>query len=297
MYLQHCSLHTETEQESPGNEGAEEEALGAAEAEGSFREQPEAEQQALRAKVAELQEANQELCEELQKTKHDYSMAAGALSAVQRQLEIQESQLRRTRSEKETLQKELRERENQLQAMSAKFCSLREEWKHAEMMATMERENCSLRQTVTKQESQLAEQNQVISDLQSAVSQLQAKVLVNEYHIQEQQRAQEAIQSQADLLQHTEQQTKVALQSITSRFERYRSKIIQATFSAAGSKCPQAELTDEEVLEAMQKIINERMEFHQMLKQKGVKVPSLYSPDTPTSALANSRSSRKSPQK
>ncbi|XP_010222705.1 PREDICTED: coiled-coil domain-containing protein 27 [Tinamus guttatus] len=288
--------HTETQQESPGTEGAEE-ALGEAEAAGAFREPPGAGEQELRAQVADLQEAKQELCQELHKTKHDYSMATGALSALQRQLEIQESQLRRTESEKETLQKELREREKQLQAMSAKFCSLREERKHGEMMATIERENCSLRQTVTQQESKLAEQNQLISDLQSAVSQLQAKVLVNEYHIQEQQRAQEAIQSQADLLQHMEQQTKVALQSISSRFERYRSKIIQATFSAAGSKCPQAELTDEEVLEAMQKIINERMEFHQMLKQKGVKVPSLYSPDTPASSLPNSRSSRKSPQK
>lgn len=36
------------------------------------------------------------------------------------------------------------------------------------------------------------------------------------------------------------------------KFERYRSKIIQATFSTAGSKPPQAEVTDEEVLEAMQ---------------------------------------------
>ncbi|XP_013799679.1 coiled-coil domain-containing protein 27 [Apteryx mantelli] len=152
-------------------------------------------------------------------------------------------------------------------------------------------------QTVTKQESKLAEQNKLISELQRTVSQLQAKVLVNEYHIREQQRAQEAIQSQADTLQHTEQQTKVALQCLTSRFERYRSKIIQATFSTAGSKSPQAELTDEEVLEAMQKIINERMEFHQMLKQKGVKVPSLYSLDPSASSPTNSRSSRKSPLK
>jgi len=36
------------------------------------------------------------------------------------------------------------------------------------------------------------------------------------------------------------------------KFERFRSKIIQATFSTAGIKAPQAELTDEEVLEAMQ---------------------------------------------
>uniref|UniRef100_A0A8B9PNI1 Coiled-coil domain-containing protein 27 n=1 Tax=Apteryx owenii TaxID=8824 RepID=A0A8B9PNI1_APTOW len=289
-------LRKEMEQKSPSKEVAEE-VLSDVDAERAFQEHSEAQEQALMAKVTELQKANQELCEELQMAKNDHNMATGAISSLQRQLEIQESQLRRTKSEKETLQKELRERENQLQAMSTKFCNLREGRKHEEMMVTIEKENCSLRQTVTKQESKLAEQNKLISELQRTVSQLQAKVLVNEYHIREQQRAQEAIQSQADTLQHTEQQTKVALQCLTSRFERYRSKIIQATFSTAGSKSPQAELTDEEVLEAMQKIINERMEFHQMLKQKGVKVPSLYSLDPSTSSPTNSRSSRKSPLK
>lgn len=120
------------------------------------------------------------------------------------------------------------------------------------------------------------------------------------------------------------------------KFERYRSKIIQATFSMAGSKAPQAEVTDEELLEAMQvrgsfklcsqqlargwwdkrtlsstavclmlstplhipnfqKIINERMEFHQMLKQKGVKVPSLHSIDVFTSSPTSAKGRRKSP--
>ncbi|NWX12857.1 CCD27 protein, partial [Aegotheles bennettii] len=195
----------------------------------------------------------------------------GAISSLQRQLEIQESQLRRTRSEKETLQKWLREREHQLEAMSTKFCSLREERKHEEMMATMEKEIHSLQQVVAEQESKLAEQNKVISELQETVRQLQAEVLTSRCHLREQQRAHEATQSQAETLQHKELQTRVALECITSRFERYRSKIIQATFSAAGIKPPQAELTDEEVLEAMQKIINERMEFHQILKQKGIK--------------------------
>ncbi|NXT18701.1 CCD27 protein, partial [Syrrhaptes paradoxus] len=195
----------------------------------------------------------------------------GAISSLQRQLEIQESQLRRIKSENEMLQKQLRERENQLGAMSAKFCSLREERKHEDMMATIEKENCSLRQVVTEQESKLTEQNKLIRELQETVSQLQAEVLSSRYHIHKQQRAQEEIQSQAETLQHRELQTRVALECISSRFERYRSKIIQATFSTLGSKPPQAELTDEEVLEAMQKIINERMEFHQMLKQKGVK--------------------------
>ncbi|KFW97286.1 Coiled-coil domain-containing protein 27, partial [Phalacrocorax carbo] len=194
----------------------------------------------------------------------------GAISSLQRQLEIQESQLRRAKSENEMLQKKLRERENQLQALSTKFCSLAE-GKHEEMVVTIEKENCSLRQVITEQESKLAEQNKLISELQGTVSQLQAEVLASRSHMRKQQRAQEAMQSQAETLQHRELQARVALECITSRFERYRSKIIQATFSTAGSKPPQAEVTDEEVLEAMQKIINERMEFHQVLKQKGIK--------------------------
>ncbi|NXE22920.1 CCD27 protein, partial [Ardeotis kori] len=194
----------------------------------------------------------------------------GVISSLQRQLEIQESQLRRAKSEKEALQKKLREQEDQLQAMSTKLCSLREQ-KHEEMPPTVEEENCSLRQVVTEQESQLAEQNKLISELQQTVSQLQAELLSSRTLIRQQQRAQEAIQSQAETLQHRELQTRVALECLTSKFERYRSKIIQATFSTAGSKPPQAEVTDEEVLEAMQKIINERMEFYQILKQKGIK--------------------------
>ncbi|NWX04105.1 CCD27 protein, partial [Caloenas nicobarica] len=195
----------------------------------------------------------------------------GVISSLQRQLEIQESQLRRIKSEKETLQKKLRERENQLQGLSAKFCSLTEEREDKEMMVTIEKENCNLRQVVAEQESKLAEQNQLISKLQETVGQLQEEVLTSRYQLHKQRQAQDAVQSQAETLQQQELQTRVALECVTSRFERYRSKIIQATFSTAGMKPPQAELTDEEVLEAMQKIINERMDFYHLLKQKGIK--------------------------
>ncbi|XP_019477996.1 coiled-coil domain-containing protein 27 [Meleagris gallopavo] len=244
------------------------------------------------AQLTALQKAHEELCAELQKAEDDYNMATGAMCSLQRQLEIQESQLRRTKSENERLQKEIRGRENQLQAMSAKFGSLREERKHEEMMAAMEKENCSLRQVITEQESKLGEQMELISGLQGTTWQLQAEALTNRYHIQKQQRAQEKMQSQTEMLQHTELQTRVALERVTSKFERFRSKIIQATFSTAGIKAPQAELTDEEVLEAMQKIINERIEFHQMLKQKGIKVPSLTNIDTFTSSPSISKGRR-----
>ncbi|NXD62601.1 CCD27 protein, partial [Eolophus roseicapillus] len=194
----------------------------------------------------------------------------GTISSLQRQLEIKESELRRTRSETEMLQKKLRKQESQLQDMSDKFCSLRDQ-KCEEMMVTIEEENHSLRQVIMEQETKLAAQNKLISELQETISQLQAEARTNRHHIHKQQRQQEAAQREVKTLQQRELQTRVALELITSKFEKYRNKIIQATFSTAGIKPPQAEATDEEVLEAMQKIINERIEFHQMLKQKGVR--------------------------
>ncbi|NXY25887.1 CCD27 protein, partial [Atrichornis clamosus] len=195
----------------------------------------------------------------------------GAISSLQRQLEIRESDLRRVRSEKEMLQKQLRQRAEQLQAMSDKFCSLTEEQMQEETAVMMEEEKHNLRQTVTEQESQLAEQNKLISELQETIRQLRAEVVTTRLHLLEEKQARKEIQSQAEALEHTELQTRVALERTKSKFERYRSKIIQATFSMEGSQHPAAELTDDEVLEAMQRIIHERMEFQQMLRNKGSK--------------------------
>ncbi|XP_033924309.1 coiled-coil domain-containing protein 27 [Melopsittacus undulatus] len=230
----------------------------------------------------------QELREQLRRARDDYSMATGTISSLQRQLEIQESQLRRARSETEMLQKQLRKQESHLQDMSAKLCSLREQ-KCEEMMVTIEEENRSLQQVITEQESKLAAQNKLINELQETVSQLQTEARSNRYHIRRQQQQQEAAQREVKTLQQKELQTRVALELITSKFEKYRNKIIQAAFSTAGIKPPQAEITDEEVLEAMQKIINERIEFHQMLKHKGVRVPSLYGTDTAASPTSKGR--------
>ncbi|NXR80826.1 CCD27 protein, partial [Pycnonotus jocosus] len=193
----------------------------------------------------------------------------GAISSLQRQVEIQESELRRIRSEKELLQKQLREREVQLQAMSDKFCTITEEQRQEEIVAMMEEENRNLHQIVTEQESQLAEQSKLIGELQGTISQLRAEVVNARLHLLEQKQAQKEIQNQADALQHKALQTRVALEQVTCKFERYRNKIIQATFSVEGSQDPPGELTDNEVLEAMQKIINERAELQQMLKHKG----------------------------
>nr|XP_025041255.1 coiled-coil domain-containing protein 27 isoform X1 [Pelodiscus sinensis] len=289
--------YSEMQQKGLRQEDMEKELLSGTEIEEASEEEEneaEAEEKASLVKLREFQQMNQELCQELEKAKTDYDMATGAITSLQRQLAFQESQLRTAESDKEILQKELRERGNQLQAMSAKFSSLREERKHEEMMGMIERENYKLRQDTAEQEAKLAEQNKLIDDLQGKINRLQAEVLVAQHHIQKQLREQSELQSQVEALQHAEQQAKVALECTNARFERFRCKIIQATYSAAGIKSPQAEISDEEALETMQRIISDRVDFHSLLKQKGVKVPPLF---TETASLPPPNSKKKSPVK
>ncbi|NWR85234.1 CCD27 protein, partial [Furnarius figulus] len=195
----------------------------------------------------------------------------GAISSLQRQMELQESELRRIKFEKEMLEKQLREQKEELQAMSDKFYSLTEEERKEETIAMMEEQNNSLRQVVTEQESQLAKQKELISDLEGTISRLRIDVVTSRRRIQEQEEAQKEIQSEAEALKHKELQTRVAMQRLSSKFERYRNKIIQSAFSLEGSQHPSEELTEEQVLEATQRIIDERMEFYQMLKERSIK--------------------------
>ncbi|XP_061457304.1 coiled-coil domain-containing protein 27 isoform X2 [Rhineura floridana] len=253
----------------------------------------ESESELIVCKLLEFQRMNDELYDELENVKNDYDIATGAISSLQRQLSFEASQLRKAHAERELLQKELRERGDQLEAMSNKFCNLREERKHEEMMGFIERENYKLRQDVSDLEFRLSEKSQLIDDLQSNVNRLQAELVVNQHHIGNQLSRQNELQRQLEILQRAEQQTRVILESVSARFERFRSKIIQATYSTPGTKSPQAEISDDEVLEALQKIITDRLDFHQLLKQKGVKVPSLTASESSTPTPHKKKSASK----
>ncbi|XP_068098838.1 coiled-coil domain-containing protein 27 [Hyperolius riggenbachi] len=217
-----------------------------------------------------------ELQEELQVVKRDYEISKGVISSLQRILSSHESKVRKAESEKAALQRELTERGIQLQAMSNKFSSMREERKHEEMMMTMEKENYNLRELLSELKSEMSRRNDMIADLKSEVQRLQKEILGYQAQMRRHEGEKSQIESKAEDLASSEQHVRVALETLQSRFERFRSKIIQAAYTAPGFKGPQAEISDNEILETMQKIIMERSDFHQQLKQKGVKVPPLH---------------------
>ncbi|NWV63419.1 CCD27 protein, partial [Malurus elegans] len=180
----------------------------------------------------------------------------GAITSLQRQMEVQESELRRIRSEREVLQKQLTEREVQVQDAYDKEAFGPNTGKMRPKLLSFPPPSnswiCVSAQLIAEQESQLAEQSKLISELQKTISQLQAEAVTNRLHLLQQKQTQREIQRQAEALEQKELQARVALECMSTKSERFRNRIIQATFSTEGSHDPQTELTDDEVLEAVQ---------------------------------------------
>ncbi|KAM8956284.1 coiled-coil domain-containing protein 27 isoform 2-T2 [Lycaon pictus] len=259
----------------------------------SSRSLEEAFEQELIAQLEEYEQVFQEFQTELEITRTRYSLATGTITSLQRQVDFQESQLQQVNTENNTLQKELRERKDQLQAMSNKFSNLREDKKHEEMMGVIEKDNLLLRQQVSELQSKLAKQEHTILEFDAKVSELQAQVSQNQNHLQRRKWLQEEMLSKNEMIQQAEQQARVALESAQSRLERLRNKIIQATFSTSGGKSFATEISDNDILEALQRIITERADYYNQLKQKGVRVPPLQQAE----ALSSSSKSKKLPSK
>ncbi|KAM9705899.1 LOW QUALITY PROTEIN: coiled-coil domain-containing protein 27 [Dama dama] len=229
----------------------------------------------LMAQLEEYEQVIQEFQFQLEITRTRYSLATGAIKSLQRQVEFQESQLLKINTENEMLQKELRERKKQLQAMSDKFSNLREDKKYQEMMGLIENNNLLLRQQVSELESELAKREKTILELEAKVNQLQDQVNQSQNHLQRWKQLQEEMQNKNEMIQHAEQQAREALEYAQARLERLRNKIIQATFNTIGIKNLATEISDNDILEGLQRIISDRIDYYNQLKQKGVKVPPL----------------------
>ncbi|XP_054439642.1 coiled-coil domain-containing protein 27 [Pteronotus mesoamericanus] len=225
----------------------------------------------LMAQLQEYEQVTQELQFELEVARIRHSLATGACVSLQRQVDHQESQLQRVNTENELLQKELRERKHQLQAMTDKFSRLREEKKGDELVGLMEKDNFLLQQQVWELERELLKREQALTEANAKASQLEAQVNQSQGHLQRWQHLREALQSKTEAAQHAEQQARVALESTQSRLERLRNKIIQATFGTSGIKSLATEISDSDILEALQRLVLERADYFNQLRQRGVK--------------------------
>ncbi|XP_025768283.1 coiled-coil domain-containing protein 27 [Puma concolor] len=204
------------------------------------------------------------------------------LSQLEALLWKKDEEVSALQEEREALKKQLK---FLLQSKSQEilFSNLREDKKHEEMMGLMEKDNFLLRQQVAELQSRLAKQEHIISELEAKVSQLQDQVSQKEGQLQRQKWLQEEMGSRNEMIQQAELQARVALESAQSRLERLRNNIIQATFSTSGIKSLATEISDNDILEALQRIISERADYYNQLKQKGIRMPPLHQSEAPSS--------------
>lgn len=50
------------------------------------------------------------------------------------------------------------------------------------------------------------------------------------------------------------------------QMERFRNRVVQVTFSTPGIKAPDTEISDDQLLDTLKKLINERTELQQKIK-------------------------------
>ncbi|KAI1892578.1 hypothetical protein AGOR_G00135020 [Albula goreensis] len=224
---------------------------------------------------------NKTLTKDLEETKNNLKMSSGAVCSLKRALSAKEGELATSRYQVDELKQELKDRMAQLQAMSRKFSCLREGKANEEVIATLETENDTLRQLTAQLKEELSQKDHQAAHNMDEVQKLQHDLALERASQAELRRQGQANQSITASLHLQLSKSKVSLEQVQSRYERLRVKILQAVYTAPGVKQPLNEISDTELLQTMQNIIDDRTTFHQRLQQKGEKMPPLTTVEVP----------------
>ncbi|CAL1541605.1 unnamed protein product [Lymnaea stagnalis] len=234
--------------------------------------------QLLRQELGERVKEISHLRNELEKVKKDKNITSGLVTQMQRDMSNKDGTISRLTREIEVLKKDVREKDVQLTANSAKVNSVRmltfglclirmDSPKAVEETNAREKELISLRQKFKTAESKIQEQADLITALREELDKSKTLILSEKD-------AQRTIQSELDTarnqvhdVQRTERTVRVDLEQSQKRFERFRSRVFQVTFSTPGVKAPEKELSDDEVIESLKKLIEERAKLISNIKE------------------------------
>ncbi|XP_043916364.1 forkhead-associated domain-containing protein 1, partial [Protopterus annectens] len=178
---------------------------------------------------------------EVEDLKRKNSMISGLVTSLQRDISTQEQKVFQLNSAGEKLKKEIREKNNQIAAMSAK--ELRE----------VEQRVKELQGDIFKYQTDQQKLKNLLDEERKVQDKLTEEVERKSLELQE--------------MRRREQLIKVDLEQSQARLERFRSRIIQTTYSAPDVLVPQTAVTELQVIEQMQQIIEQRTEYKNKLKE------------------------------
>ncbi|ESP04573.1 hypothetical protein LOTGIDRAFT_237318 [Lottia gigantea] len=211
---------------------------------------------------------------EMERLRKDKNITSGLVTQMQRDMSskceedtILDSSLSKLNRELEMVKKELRERDIQLTAANNKITKLKENYaasslaenkQNVETNNARDRELMSLRQKFKNAETKTLEFQDLVTTLRGEVDNVKTQLFEEKDKNRKLQTELDTAKSQYLDMQRTERVVRVDLEQATKRLERFRNRVIQVTYGSSGLSAPETELTDDDLLETLKKLIEER---------------------------------------
>lgn len=217
----------------------------------------------------------EDLERQLKESQKELILNEGLVQALQRDVLISENKVMKLTTQIEKSEIKMREAIAESKAMSKKFSDLRESRKHNDIIATNEHElnltKDALRESqnrIEKMKAKMEKQSKELRDYHRKVRR------GNELDRKQGEEIKNLCRDLEDI-RRREQLSRVSAEQSSSRFERLRSRIIQAVYTTPGAAIPESCINDGLLFNAVKKIIKDRSVFHQKILETQSDYPPL----------------------
>ncbi|XP_074654720.1 uncharacterized protein LOC141908523 isoform X2 [Tubulanus polymorphus] len=202
---------------------------------------------------------------QLERTRKDKDITSGLVTQMQRDMSSKDSTISRLTREIENLKRDGREKDVQLSALTAKFARLKENKLALDEMEAKDKELTNLRQKFKAAENSVQEQKELVSSLKEELEKIKENTSKDTTNLKKMTAELDQVKAQLLDTQRSERQVRIDNEQTSKQSERFRNRVIQVAFSTPGVKYPEDEIKDDELLETLKKMIDERTEMHRKM--------------------------------
>ncbi|XP_038074636.1 forkhead-associated domain-containing protein 1-like isoform X3 [Patiria miniata] len=224
----------------------------------------------LRSSLIQKEREQTSLKQEMERTKKEKTTANGLVTTLHRDMANRDNTICRMRGELEIVKRELREKEVSLSAMTAKLMD-------SEVGNTRLRDELSRKdREVLRSTDKLRSSETRVGELTHEMESYKQDIEKLKKHIEEEKEMEEKYRSERDHakaqfaeMQRLEKTSKSDVEQSQKRLERFRTRIMQTTFSAPGFKMPDPDsaVSDDTIVETMTKLIEDRTDGKNKLRE------------------------------
>ncbi|XP_015760539.1 PREDICTED: forkhead-associated domain-containing protein 1-like isoform X7 [Acropora digitifera] len=189
------------------------------------------------------------------------------LHSAQRENSAKDALVHQAKREIEKLKKELREKDATISSMSAKMGKQKAAKEAEKEVQKVELELCVTKGKLQTAEKQLKERIKTISELENELENVRG--CVDEGREKDMASQQELNHAKAQCLdaQRAEKLHKVDYQQLEKKFDRFRRKVIEYTFSGGFPQTVNRELDDDELLDHLRHLAQEKLSLVEHIKR------------------------------